>query len=217
NANGLAQHKEELKIFLSTNLIDILLVSETHFTEKTYFKIPQYRLHHTNHPDNTAHAGTNWEQMPNRTFLSKEESVAPGRNPSKNRLTLMPNRTFLSKEESVAPGRNPSKNRLTLNMPKELATIKLKKSEAISRSLSRILPAKWKVKNDIYLLSTKHEKIEVMEVEKKRRKNNITVTKLNIVLEYNDGMGGVDHRANYLSSFLLMRKYIKVIEKYSFT
>ncbi|XP_017795846.1 PREDICTED: piggyBac transposable element-derived protein 4-like [Habropoda laboriosa] len=32
-----------------------------------------------------------------------------------------------------------------------------------------------------------------MEVEKKRRKNNITVTKPNIVLEYNDGMGGTSN------------------------
>lgn len=75
-------------------------------------------------------------------------------------------------------------------MPKELATIKLKKSEAISRSCKGILVAKWKDKKDIYLLSTKHKKIEMLEVEKKRWKNNITVTKPNIVLEYNDGMGG---------------------------
>ncbi|OAD57549.1 hypothetical protein WN48_01807 [Eufriesea mexicana] len=36
--------------------------------------------------DNSIWRATN--SMPNRTFLSKEESVAPGRNPSKNRLTL---------------------------------------------------------------------------------------------------------------------------------
>lgn len=30
-----------------------------------------------------------WKKMPNRTFLSKEESVAPGHKPSKNRLTLL--------------------------------------------------------------------------------------------------------------------------------
>ncbi|XP_017765490.1 PREDICTED: piggyBac transposable element-derived protein 4-like, partial [Eufriesea mexicana] len=76
------------------------------------------------------------------------------------------------------------------NMPKELATIKLKKSEAISRSCIGILAAKCKVKKGTYLLATKHKKIEMMEVEKKRRKNNITVTKLSIVLEYNDGMDG---------------------------
>jgi hypothetical protein len=34
NANGLAQNKEELKIFLSIYDIDVILISETHFTEK---------------------------------------------------------------------------------------------------------------------------------------------------------------------------------------
>ena len=32
NANGLAQHKDEFQLFLQQNKIDILLVSETHFT-----------------------------------------------------------------------------------------------------------------------------------------------------------------------------------------
>lgn len=102
------------------------------------------------------------------------------------------------------------------NMPKDLATIKLKKSEAISRSCKGILAAKWKDKKDIYLLSTKHKKIEMMEVEKKRSKYNITVIKPNVVLEYNDGMGGVDRQDSYLSSFSLMRKYIKSYKKIFF-
>ena len=58
NANGLQQHKEEVKLFLKQNLIDILLVSETHFTTKNYFSIPGYDLCHTCHPDGTAHGGT---------------------------------------------------------------------------------------------------------------------------------------------------------------
>ena len=58
NANGLAQHKDEVQLFLQHNKIDILLVSETHFTTKTHFRIPQYNTYYTNHPDGTAHAGT---------------------------------------------------------------------------------------------------------------------------------------------------------------
>jgi len=58
NANGLQKHKEEVKLFLSQNKIDIFLVSETHFTSKTYFSIPGYSLCHTNHPDDRAHGGT---------------------------------------------------------------------------------------------------------------------------------------------------------------
>jgi exonuclease III len=57
NANGLQNHKEEM-IFLQQNCIDKLLISETHFTTKNYFRIPQYKLCYTNHPDGTAHGGT---------------------------------------------------------------------------------------------------------------------------------------------------------------
>jgi len=42
NANGLAQHKDEIRLFLRHNMIHILLISETHFTAKSYFKMPQY-------------------------------------------------------------------------------------------------------------------------------------------------------------------------------
>ena len=38
---------------------------------------------------NVDETGLLWKKMPNRTFLSKEESVAPGHKPSKNRLTLL--------------------------------------------------------------------------------------------------------------------------------
>ena len=38
NANGLAQHKDEVQLFLQHNKIDTLLVSETHFTTKTHFE-----------------------------------------------------------------------------------------------------------------------------------------------------------------------------------
>jgi hypothetical protein len=34
------------------------LVSETNFTDRSYFKIPHYNAYFTNHPDNTAHAGS---------------------------------------------------------------------------------------------------------------------------------------------------------------
>ncbi|PNF19341.1 putative RNA-directed DNA polymerase from transposon X-element [Cryptotermes secundus] len=35
-----------------------MLISETHFTNKSYIKIPNFNIYHTNHPDGTAHAGT---------------------------------------------------------------------------------------------------------------------------------------------------------------
>lgn len=58
NANGLIKHIQEIKHFLVNNDVDILLISETHCTSKSYVKIPQYTIYYTNHPDGTAHGGT---------------------------------------------------------------------------------------------------------------------------------------------------------------
>jgi hypothetical protein len=38
-ANGLIQHRDELKMFLYTHDIDVMLISETHFTEKSFICI----------------------------------------------------------------------------------------------------------------------------------------------------------------------------------
>jgi exonuclease III len=57
NANGLLNHREKIKIFLDINATDILLINETHFTNKIYLSIPKYNLYHTNHPDDKAHGG----------------------------------------------------------------------------------------------------------------------------------------------------------------
>ena len=58
NANGLQQHFLELKTFIISNKIDIVLVSETHFTEKNYISIPNFKVYTTNHPSGTARGGT---------------------------------------------------------------------------------------------------------------------------------------------------------------
>jgi exonuclease III len=58
NANGLLNHIPEVKTFLYSNDIDIMLISETHFTHKSYLKISKYNVYHTMHPDGTAHGGT---------------------------------------------------------------------------------------------------------------------------------------------------------------
>jgi exonuclease III len=57
-ANGLTQHIEELKMFISHHNIDVMLISETHFTDKSYLKLPKYTVYHTNHPAGAAHGGT---------------------------------------------------------------------------------------------------------------------------------------------------------------
>jgi hypothetical protein len=58
DANGLLQYKKKLEISLQHNFIDIMLISETHFTDRSYFNIPKYLIYSTNHPDNTGHGGT---------------------------------------------------------------------------------------------------------------------------------------------------------------
>jgi exonuclease III len=58
NANGLCQHAQEIKFFLQTFNLDILLVSETHFTNRSCIRIPNYNICFINHPDETAHGGT---------------------------------------------------------------------------------------------------------------------------------------------------------------
>ena len=58
NANGLAQHTEEVKNYIQNQQVDIMLISETHFTTRSYFKIPNYTIYDTQPPDGTAHGGT---------------------------------------------------------------------------------------------------------------------------------------------------------------
>jgi len=55
-SNGLAKHSQEIEIFILSKNIDILLVSEMHFTNKNYLYIPGYILYHTMHPDAKAHS-----------------------------------------------------------------------------------------------------------------------------------------------------------------
>jgi hypothetical protein len=58
NVNGLTQHTKELKTFISVHNIDVMLISEMRFTEKSYLKLPNYAVHHTYRPAGTARGGT---------------------------------------------------------------------------------------------------------------------------------------------------------------
>jgi len=55
NANGLAKHSQKIKTFIFSQNIDILLVSETHFTNKSYCHVPEYILYHIMHPNDKAY------------------------------------------------------------------------------------------------------------------------------------------------------------------
>jgi exonuclease III len=54
----LQNYKEEIKLFSKQTPTDILLISETHFTDKNYFNILRCKLYYTNHPDGATHGGT---------------------------------------------------------------------------------------------------------------------------------------------------------------
>lgn len=58
NANGLSQHKLEVQTFIIEQNLDIMLISETHFTEKNYLKFNGYKLYDTKHPSGKGHGGT---------------------------------------------------------------------------------------------------------------------------------------------------------------
>jgi exonuclease III len=58
NTNGLTQHMEELRKFIYIYNIDVMLISETDFTEKSHLKLPNHAVYHTNHPAGTIRGDT---------------------------------------------------------------------------------------------------------------------------------------------------------------
>lgn len=58
NANGLSDKRQEMEVFLRINKVDIMLISESRFTDKNYFKISGYSCYFTNHPSGNAQGGT---------------------------------------------------------------------------------------------------------------------------------------------------------------
>ena len=46
NANGLAFHRQEIEVFLSEEELDIVLLSEIHFTGRNYFSIHEHKAYH---------------------------------------------------------------------------------------------------------------------------------------------------------------------------
>lgn len=54
----LAQHSLDLKAFIHINDIDVMLISETHFTNNNIFTMHKYKFYHTMHPDGSTHGGT---------------------------------------------------------------------------------------------------------------------------------------------------------------
>lgn len=69
---------------------------------------------------------------------------------------------------------------------------------------------RWHDKKDVYIISMKHSKAEMVDTGKLRRKKGDkaeTVLKPTCVLEYNREMGGVDKQDQSLAYFPVTRKY----------
>lgn len=58
NINGLTPNIQELGILLTSNKIDIALISETHLNDRKTVKLDNYDIYSTNHPDEKSHGGT---------------------------------------------------------------------------------------------------------------------------------------------------------------
>ena len=58
NANGLSLREPELKLFIQSQNLDIVLILETHFTSSSYLNIPNNDLFTTNHPSGRRHGCT---------------------------------------------------------------------------------------------------------------------------------------------------------------
>ena len=58
NSNGLHQHEREFKNYLIEASIDVALISETHFTQRSFIRPPNHNIYNTNHPSGAGHGGT---------------------------------------------------------------------------------------------------------------------------------------------------------------
>lgn len=74
-----------------------------------------------------------------------------------------------------------------------------------------LLALKWKDKKYIYMLSTKHSKIDLVDTGKQKKKGASYENILNpsCVIEYNTGMDGVDKHDQLLACFPVMRICVK--------
>lgn len=97
-------------------------------------------------------------------------------------------------------------------MPRKLASLKLKKGEVKTLSSHGILALRWHDRKYVYMITTKHSSADMIEPGKRRRKKGReaeNIIKPACVMEYNQGMGGVDKQDQMLACFPVLRKCVK--------
>jgi exonuclease III len=72
NANGLCRHAQQIQTFIQNLDLDMLLILETNFTDRSYIKIPKYHVYNTNYPDGTAHGSS--------AIIIKQSNITNGLN-----------------------------------------------------------------------------------------------------------------------------------------
>lgn len=99
------------------------------------------------------------------------------------------------------------------NMPGDFVKAKLKKGNCTIRSCNGILALKWKYKRDVHILSTKHESAEMIA---QNESHLSPIFKPKCIIDYNMEMIGIDRQDQVLSSFPIMRKFVKGYRKIFF-
>jgi hypothetical protein len=105
-------------------------------------------------------------------------------------------------------------------MPPDISSKKMKRGEYQTWSSNNILAIKWKDNKDVHLLSSKHERVNIIAMGKLRRKRGQEpqeeIRKPKPVLDYQDGMKGVDLQDQVMALFLIMRRTVKGYRKLFF-
>lgn len=81
-------------------------------------------------------------------------------------------------------------------MPKNIQKRILKKGVCVWRCCNNLIALRWKDKCVVYIISTKHESVEMVGQSDKELQK---IMKPKCILEYNKGMGAVDHQDQMLS------------------
>jgi hypothetical protein len=98
--------------------------------------------------------------------------------------------------------------------PREVTTAKLTKGQTISKRNGNVVVMKWKDKRDVLAVSTRHTGKIVTLPRLNRR--GAQVNKQDLILDYNQHMGGVDRVDQILSYYSPLRKSIKWYRKVVF-
>lgn len=94
---------------------------------------------------------------------------------------------------------------------KNFCKVKLKKNKYRIKSCNNILALKWKDKQNVYILSSKYEWVEMSE----SNIDSIVLRNQNVI-EYNKGITGIDRLDQILACFPVMRKCMKRYRKIFF-